>query len=213
MAAHPLAGLALCAGVGGLDLGLRLALGRAYRTVGYVDREAFAAAVLVARMADKALDPAPVWDDIETFDGTAWRGRVDLVSAGFPCQPFSAAGQGRGIDDERWLWPHLARIIAEAGPWGWTCLRAAAVGGSWPHKLPTLPSSDHPTHRQVRRIAGVSGRLDVGDERPARHAEATRGFGQSEPSEQRAVRPISMGVDRGLRCRPGALEVVRTLRL
>lgn len=116
VAARPLAGLALCAGVGGLELGLQLALGRRYRTVGYVEREAFAASVLVARMADQALEPAPVWDDLETFDGTSWRGRVDLISAGFPCQPFSAAGRGRGIEDDRWLWPHVARVISEASP-------------------------------------------------------------------------------------------------
>ena len=116
MAPRPLAGLALCAGVGGLELGLHLALGGAYRTVGYVERDVHPAAILVARMADQALDQAPVWDDLETFDGTTWRGRVDLVSAGFPCQPFSAAGHGRGVDDDRWLWPHIARVIDEIGP-------------------------------------------------------------------------------------------------
>lgn len=109
-------GLALCAGVGGLELGLRLALGRAYRCVGYVERDAFAAALLVARMADQALDRAPVWDDLQTFDGRPWRGRVDLVSAGFPCQPASSAGRRRGTDDERWLWPHVARVVGAADP-------------------------------------------------------------------------------------------------
>ena len=87
-------GLSLCAGAGGLDLGLHLALGgfaadskngagRAggYRTVGYVEREAYAAAVLVARMEVAALDPAPVWDDVGTFDGAPWRGAVDIVLA------------------------------------------------------------------------------------------------------------------------------------
>ena len=108
-------GLALCAGVGGLELGLSLAI-PGYRTVGYVERDTYAAATLVARMADSALDTALVWDDITTFDGRPWRGVVDIVSAGFPCQPWSAAGQRRGTKDKRWLWPDIARIVREVGP-------------------------------------------------------------------------------------------------
>src|SRR5215471_12040185 len=109
-------GLALCAGVGGLELGLHLALGDAYRTVGYVERDAYAAASLVARMGDAALDRAPVWDDLTTFDGHPWRGRVDLVSAGFPCQPASTAGARRGTDDDRWLWPDVSRVVRAVDP-------------------------------------------------------------------------------------------------
>lgn len=117
VAARPIAGLAVCAGVGAIELGLQLALGRdRYRTVGYIERDAYAAACLVARMADEALDQAPVWDDVATFDGGQWRGRVDLVSAGFPCQPFSQAGTRRGVEDERWLWPDVARVVREVGP-------------------------------------------------------------------------------------------------
>jgi len=108
-------GLSLCSGAGGLDLGLHLAC-HGYRTVGHVERDAYAAAVLVARMEDAALDPAPVWDDLATFDGRPWRGAVDIVTAGYPCQPFSVAGKRRGVDDPRHLWPHVARIIAETEP-------------------------------------------------------------------------------------------------
>ena len=95
--AESLFGLSLCAGAGGLDLGLVLAE-PGYRAVGYVERDAFAAAVLVARMEDQTLDQGPVWDDLAGFDGRPWHGAVDLVSAGYPCQPFSVAGklQGRG---------------------------------------------------------------------------------------------------------------------
>ncbi len=109
-------GLALCAGAGGLELGLRLALGARYRCVGYVEQEAFAAACLVARMEEEALDPGPLWDDVRTFDGRPWRGVVDLVTAGFPCQPWSSGGRRRGIADERWIWPDIARVVSEVNP-------------------------------------------------------------------------------------------------
>ncbi|MEO5375112.1 MAG: DNA cytosine methyltransferase [Alphaproteobacteria bacterium] len=108
-------GLSLCAGAGGLDLGLRLAV-PGYRPVCHVERDAFAAAVLVARMEDQVLDPAPVWDDVATFDGRGWRGVVDCLSAGFPCQPYSIAGRRGGASDPRHLWPHIARIIGECKP-------------------------------------------------------------------------------------------------
>lgn len=107
-------GLSLCAGVGGLDLGVAIADPR-FRTVCYVEREVFAASVLVARMGDAALCDAPVWDDLTAFDGHAWRGAVDIVLAGYPCQPFSSAGDRLGEADPRHLWPHVRRIIAETG--------------------------------------------------------------------------------------------------
>ncbi len=106
--------LSLCAGIGGLDLGLRLACGA--RTVCYVEREAYACAVLVARMEEGALDAAPIWFDLLTFDGRPWAGAVDIVAAGFPCQPFSVAGAQLGVEDERWIWPDIARIVREVRP-------------------------------------------------------------------------------------------------
>lgn len=109
-------GLAICAGIGGLELGLHLALPGAYRTVCFIEREAYAAATLVARMADAALDQAPIWDDLTTFDSRPWRGIVDIVTAGFPCQPFSLAGQRKGDQDERWLWPYILKIISDLRP-------------------------------------------------------------------------------------------------
>ncbi len=107
--------LCLFDGYGGFELGWKLA-GADVRTVARVERDSHAAATLVARMDEATLARAPVWDDVTTFDGVPWRGRVDLVTAGFNCQPFSAAGQRRGVDDERWLWPDIARIIADVGP-------------------------------------------------------------------------------------------------
>jgi DNA (cytosine-5)-methyltransferase 1 len=108
-------GISLCAGIGGLDLGLHLAE-PGYRAVVYVERNPFSAATLVARMADASLASAPVWDDLRSFDGRAWRGRIHLVSAGYPCQPFSYSGQRKGEDDPRHLWLEVARIVRESEP-------------------------------------------------------------------------------------------------
>jgi DNA (cytosine-5)-methyltransferase 1 len=106
--------LALFAGAGGGILGGKL-LG--WRTVCAVERDAYAASVLVARQNDGVLAPFPVWDDVCTFDGKPWKGRVDVVSGGFPCQDISSAGKGAGIDGARsGLWSHMARIIGEVRP-------------------------------------------------------------------------------------------------
>ena len=106
--------LALFAGAGGGILGGRL-LG--WRTVCAVECDAYAASVLVSRQNDGCLPAFPVWDDVRTFDGTRWRGAVDVVSGGFPCQDISAAGKGAGIGGERsGLWREMARIIGEVRP-------------------------------------------------------------------------------------------------
>lgn len=72
--------------------------------------------MLLRRQRDGLLPLFPIWDDASTFDGRPWRGLVDVVTAGFPCQPFSCAGKNRGSDDERNLWPDTIRIIREVGP-------------------------------------------------------------------------------------------------
>lgn len=105
--------LALCAGVGGISLGLRRS---GFRTVCYVERNPYRVQVLKSRIADGDLDDAPIWDDVTTFNGRPWRGHVDLISAGFPCQPFSLAGNRQGADDERYLWPDIYHIICETRP-------------------------------------------------------------------------------------------------
>lgn len=106
--------LALFAGAGGGLLATKWLLG--WRTVCYVENAAYPAQVLQARIRDGLLDDAPIWDDAHTFDGTPWRGCVDIVTAGFPCQPFSGAGKGLADRDPRNLWPDTARIIREVRP-------------------------------------------------------------------------------------------------
>lgn len=106
--------LALFAGAGGGILGGKL-LG--WRTVCAVEYEPHAAAILVKRQNDGILQPFPIWDDVRTFDGKPWGGRVDVVSGGFPCQDISCAGSGKGLAGERsGLWSEMARIIGEIRP-------------------------------------------------------------------------------------------------
>lgn len=106
--------LALFAGAGGGILGGHL-LG--WRTVCAVEYNAYARSVLLARQNDGTLAPFPVWDDVRTFDGKPWRGLVDVVSGGFPCQDISASGTGAGLDGERsGLWSEMDRIIGEVRP-------------------------------------------------------------------------------------------------
>jgi DNA (cytosine-5)-methyltransferase 1 len=108
--------LALFAGAGGGILGGHL-LG--WRTVCAVEWDAYAASVLAARQNDGTLPPFPIWDDVQTFDGRPWRGRVDVVSGGFPCQDISTAGgpNRKGLEGERsGLWSEMLRIVCEVEP-------------------------------------------------------------------------------------------------
>ncbi len=106
--------LALFSGAGGGILAGHL-LG--WTTVCAVERDAYAAQILAQRQNDGILAPFPIWSDVETFDGTQWRGIVDVVSGGFPCQDISAAGSGRGIEGERsGLWKQMGRVIREVRP-------------------------------------------------------------------------------------------------
>ena len=107
--------ISLCSGVGGLDIGLRLAI-PALRVVTYVEREGPAAGLLVEAIEAGEMDAAPVWTDLRTFDGRGYRGIVDGVIGGYPCQGESVAGRQRGVDDPRWLWPDVARIVRESEP-------------------------------------------------------------------------------------------------
>jgi DNA (cytosine-5)-methyltransferase 1 len=106
--------LGLFAGAGGGLLASRL-LG--WRTVCAVEIEPYCQRVLAQRQRDGHLEPFPIWDDIRTFDGTPWRGSVDVISGGFPCQDISSAGRGAGLSGDRsGLWFEMLRVIGEVRP-------------------------------------------------------------------------------------------------
>jgi site-specific DNA-cytosine methylase len=151
------------------------------RVVGYCEREAFLANLLLDRMENKALEEAPVFaGDIADIDWSGWFGYIDGFVAGLPCQPFSKAGLGRGIEDERWLWatlweavrtvgagwlvienvPDLAtkglyvilRDLAEAG-WSaeWGCLQAKDVGAPHSRRRLFLVAVSNPSRERLQR--------------------------------------------------------------
>lgn len=106
--------LHLFAGVGGGILGGML-LG--HTCVCAVEIEPYCRKVLLQRQRDGILPKFPIWDDVRTFDGKPWRGKVDVICGGFPCQDISCAGKGAGIDGERsGLWSEFARIVSEVRP-------------------------------------------------------------------------------------------------
>ena len=109
--------LSLFSGAGGGLLGTKL-LG--WRTIGYVEFEPYCQKVIKARIDDGILDPAPIFGDIRKFisDGYAasYTGLVDVVTGGFPCQPFSVAGKQRGADDERNMWPATRDVVQIVKP-------------------------------------------------------------------------------------------------
>ncbi len=111
---YPLRTLHLFAGAGGGILG-DILLG--HRCVCAVEIEPYCQQVLSARQEDGILPWFPIFDDVRSFDGKPWRGSVDVVSGGFPCQDISAAGKGAGIEGERsGMWKEMARIIGEVRP-------------------------------------------------------------------------------------------------
>ena len=104
--------LHLFAGAGGGLLASHL-LG--HNTVCAIERDEWCQHVLVQRQNDRILQPFPIWDDVCSFDGRPWKGTVDLVSGGFPCQAFSKAARGRNIAGKD-LWSEMYRIVREVCP-------------------------------------------------------------------------------------------------
>ena len=106
--------LSICTGYGGIELGLREVV-EGIRTVCYVENEVAVCEILAQRIEEGFLDDAPIWTDLRTFDATAWRGKIHLLTGGFPCQPHSVAGKQKGADDPRELSGEVLRIADELG--------------------------------------------------------------------------------------------------
>ena len=109
--------LSLYSGAGGGLLGTKL-LG--WTCTGYVEINDYCQKVIAQRIKDGILDRAPIFGDIKTFliEGYAesYSGMVDVITAGFPCQPFSVAGKGKGESDERNMWPETRDCISRIRP-------------------------------------------------------------------------------------------------
>lgn len=107
--------LSICSGYGGIEIGLERAIGQ-INVLAYVEIEAFAVANLVSKMEQGLMATAPIWTDIKTLPRTPFRGKVDILTGGYPCQPFSYAGKQKGTDDPRHLWPNIQRLVREIRP-------------------------------------------------------------------------------------------------
>lgn len=105
--------LSLFSGAGGGDLAFQHLIG--LKCLGYVEYESYCQRLLKQRIKDGFLDAAPIFGDIRSFNAEgyakSYKGMVDVVSGGFPCQPFSTAGKKRGAQDERNMWPATLQAI------------------------------------------------------------------------------------------------------
>jgi hypothetical protein len=203
----PVTHVSLCAGYGGIDLGLHRAIPN-LRTIAVSEIEAFACANLVAKMEAGLLDPAPIWTDLKTFPWAEFRDRVDILSGGYPCQPFSAAGKRLGAEDPRHLWPFISAGIAAMRPvpaflktstdisrWGFpTCCKTwqdwvTERRGAWRQRVNAARltrgsgSSSWPTiraseYKDVGPVGSKSHRAHAGQALPVRGGDAGGGEGE-----------------------------------
>jgi len=95
-------------GIGGWAIAARW---MGWNTIGFVEKDKFCQKVLAKNFPD-----VPIYDDITTFSGKPFRGRVGILSGSTPCQPFSQAGKREGSNDERHLFPEFLRVVAEVEP-------------------------------------------------------------------------------------------------
>ena len=101
--------LDLFSGIGGFALGLQQTGG--FETIAFCEIEEYAQRVL-----RKHWPEVPIHNDIKELDGEQYRGSVDVICGGWPCQPFSTAGDRRGESDDRHLWPEFNRLISQVEP-------------------------------------------------------------------------------------------------
>jgi DNA (cytosine-5)-methyltransferase 1 len=185
----------LFSGIGGFDLAAEW---MGWRNVFHVERDPFCQRVLAHHFPN-----SQPFDDVTTFDGRPWRGRVDLLTGGFPCQPYSTAGKRLGKDDERHLWPEMRRIISEIAPTyvvgenvrgliNWNgglvfeevCVDLEALGFEvWTGIIPAAGVGAPHRRDRVWFVAHANGRSDV--RTPGRDASASASEGLPERDEVR----------------------------
>ena len=102
--------LSLFNGIGGFQLAAHWA---GWNNVAHVEIDDFCNKVVA-----KHFPESQCFKDIKQFDGKQFKGSVDVISGGFPCQPYSLAGKRKGTEDDRHLWPEMLRTIREVQP-GW----------------------------------------------------------------------------------------------
>ena len=186
-AADSLRELHLFAGAGGGILGGML-LG--HTPVCAVELDAYCRKVLQARQADGWLPQFPIYEDVRKFDGTAWRGRVDVVAGGFPCQPWSQAGKQKAALEEPWR--DLRGLGYRVPPA--LCVAASDVGAPHIRKrwwlLADSEEQLQPTRLQSGQPPSVRGR------RPSHGSGASRAntdadSGGRQKREERDLEPSS----------------------
>jgi len=102
--------LSLCSGYGGIELGIERVIGK-INVVAHVEIETYAAANLVAKIEEGKMAPSLIYTDLKTLNYEIFRGKIDIITGGYPCQPFSAAGKRQGSSDPRHLWPYIRGAI------------------------------------------------------------------------------------------------------
>jgi site-specific DNA-cytosine methylase len=205
--------IAFCAGYGGIERGLDLA-GLEHRVIAYVEIEAFAIANLVNKMEAGQLPPAPIYTDLKTFPAHLFRDRVDLITGGYPCQPFSAAGQRLGTEDPRHLWPYILDHINAIRPV--RCffenveghislglreviddLEGAGYSATWGIFSAAEVGAPHQRKRVYIMANSISAGVWDNDRPPANEGRSAAQFGRADvrqgDREERSVRPESAG--------------------
>ena len=107
--------LSFCTGCGGIELGLKGA-GMDVQPVAYCENEEFACWNVVNKIEKGLMASAPIWTDLKTFPMEQFRGRVDGIIGGYPCQPFSQNSKRKGEADPRHLWPFIQGAVAVIRP-------------------------------------------------------------------------------------------------
>jgi DNA (cytosine-5)-methyltransferase 1 len=207
--------LSLFTGIGGGLLGTKL-LG--WKAVGYVEWDKYCCRILEQRIKDEILDDAPVFNiDIREFNqriAAKYRGLAEVITAGFPCQPFSVAGKRRGDQDERNMWPatiecirlvrprhlllenvpglltheYVRRIYGDLAESGyhpkWRCLSAAEVGANHKRNRWFLVGDSEHSGWSTTKEQGCTNKRDDGSS--PRKIETCKSSGSSQQHEDMA---------------------------